>query len=59
MSALIGLVILALDIWAIVDILKSAKTTGNKALWILLVVILPVVGMIIYFVLRKNAQANS
>ena len=54
MSGLIGLVVLVLDIVAIVDILKSATDTGKKVLWVLLVLILPVVGMILYFVIGKK-----
>lgn len=54
MGALLGLVILVLDIVAIVDLLKSAKDTGQKVLWILLIIILPFVGMILYFLLGKK-----
>ncbi|MDD5438677.1 MAG: PLD nuclease N-terminal domain-containing protein [Candidatus Omnitrophica bacterium] len=54
MGGLIGLVVLILDIIAIVDVLKSAFDTGKKALWIILIVVLPVVGMIIYFLIGKK-----
>jgi hypothetical protein len=57
MSALLGLVILVLDIIAIVDCLKSDAATGKKLLWILLVLILPVLGMILYFLLGKKKKA--
>lgn len=43
-----GLIILALDIWAIVSIIGSSATTGKKVLWTLLVLILPVLGFIIW-----------
>ena len=46
---LFGLVILALDIWGIINVLGSGASTGSKLLWILLIVILPVVGLIIWF----------
>ena len=48
-KGLIGLVILILDIWAIVNILQSNATTGAKVLWTLLVFFLPVLGLIIWF----------
>ena len=55
MRGLLGLVILILDIIAIVDIFKSSATTGMKALWTILVLIFPVVGMILYFLLGKKS----
>ncbi len=54
MKTLLGLAILVLDIIAIVDCLKSSVSTGKKLLWILLILILPVVGMILYFLLGKK-----
>jgi len=51
---LIGLVVLIFDIIAIIDIVNSGKDTGKKLLWILLVLVLPLVGMILYFVLNKK-----
>jgi len=54
MSELLSLAILVLDIVAIVDILKSSMGTDRKALWIILVIILPVIGMVLYFVLNKK-----
>ncbi len=54
MNTLLGLAVLVLDIIAIVDCLKGDTSTGKKLLWILLVLILPVVGMILYFLLGKK-----
>lgn len=54
MGALLGLVILVLDIIAIVDVLKSAMDTGKKVLWVLLILILPLIGMVLYFLLGKK-----
>lgn len=45
-----GLIILVLDIWAIISIIGSAASTGKKVLWVLLVLILPVVGFIIWLI---------
>jgi len=47
-NGLIGLVILALDIWAIINVIKSNAETGIKILWILLIALLPVLGLIIW-----------
>jgi len=54
MNTLLGLAVLVLDIIAIVDCLKSSAPTGKKLLWVLLILILPVVGMILYFLLGKQ-----
>jgi len=48
MEGLIGLVILALDIYAIVQIVGSGASTAAKIGWSLLVLLLPVVGLIIW-----------
>ena len=47
-NGLIGLIILALDIWAIINVLKSGTGTGMKIVWVLLILLLPVLGLIIW-----------
>ncbi|NQD92952.1 hypothetical protein HP532_09855 [Pseudomonas sp. CrR25] len=47
-NGLIGLVILVLDIWAIVNVVQSSIDTGKKVLWVLLILLLPVIGLIIW-----------
>jgi hypothetical protein len=46
--------VLVLDIIAIVDTLKSSMDTGKKALWIILILVLPVIGMVLYFLIGKK-----
>jgi hypothetical protein len=46
-----GIIILIADVWAIVNILQSGASTGNKVLWTVLVVVLPVLGFILWFFL--------
>ena len=48
-EAFVGLVILVLDIWAILKVLQSGASTGAKVLWALVIVVLPVLGLIIWF----------
>ena len=45
-----GLLILILDIWAIIAIVSSAESIGKKVLWVLLVLILPLIGFIIWLI---------
>ena len=49
-GGLLGLIILIADIWAIVKTLGSPGSAGSKALWIVLILILPVVGLIIWLI---------
>jgi hypothetical protein len=49
MEFIFGIIVLILDIWAIVNVFGSSASTGAKVLWILLILILPVVGFIIWF----------
>ena len=43
-----GLIVLALDIYAIVKIIGSGAGTGSKVVWILVILLLPIVGFIIW-----------
>ena len=54
MGALLGLVVLALDILAIVDIAKSSFDSGKKVLWIILILVLPVIGLVLYYLVGKK-----
>lgn len=58
LSGLGGLIILALDIWAIVSIIGSSASTGKKVLWTLLVVVLPIVGFIIWLIAGPRSSAS-
>jgi len=57
LEGLIGLLVLIADIWAIIQIVQSGASTGGKILWILLIIILPVIGFIIWLLAgpRKTA----
>ena len=50
-GGIIGLLILAADIWAIINVVQSGASTGKKVLWILLILVLPVVGLILWLLL--------
>ncbi len=45
-----GVILLALNIWAIISIIGSGASTGSKVLWTLLVLVLPLIGFVIWFV---------
>lgn len=52
-----GLVILALNIWAIISIVSSGASTGRKVLWTLVVLILPIVGLILWLIFGPRSSA--
>jgi len=45
-----GVIHLALAVWALINILASSASTASKILWALLVWLLPLLGLIIWFV---------
>lgn len=45
---LLSLVIFALDIWAIINVVKSNAETLKKVLWVALIAFLPLLGLIIW-----------
>jgi succinate dehydrogenase/fumarate reductase cytochrome b subunit len=47
-SGIGGLLIIALDIWAIVNILQSPATYQKKWIWTIAVALLPLLGLILW-----------
>ena len=52
---LVGLIVGILDIIAIISVLLGRGSVGHKLLWVLLVLILPVIGMILYYLIGRNS----
>ncbi|HEX2789177.1 MAG TPA: PLDc N-terminal domain-containing protein [Steroidobacteraceae bacterium] len=46
-----GLLVLIADVWAIVNIVQSSADTGKKVLWVVLVIVLPVLGFVLWLFL--------
>jgi hypothetical protein len=44
-----GLVVLVADVWAIVNIVQSSADTARKVIWTVIVIVLPVLGFILWF----------
>jgi hypothetical protein len=55
-NGIIGLIVLALDIWAIVTIVQGGGPTDRKVLWILVILLLPVIGLILWLVIARRAR---
>ncbi len=50
-NGLWGVLVLAADVWAIINILQSSESNGTKLLWVLGVLLLPVLGVIGWYFL--------
>ena len=50
-GGIVGLLILAGDIWAIINIFQSSASNEKKLIWIVAVVLLPLLGLILWFLL--------
>lgn len=49
-----GALIVILDIIALVELAGSARSTGNKVLWALLIIFFPILGCILYYFFGRS-----
>jgi hypothetical protein len=47
-TGFLGLLLLIADVWAIVRIVQSAAGTGSKVIWIVLILLLPLLGLLLW-----------
>jgi hypothetical protein len=45
----LGLIILVLNVWAILKVVQSDAGNGAKVFWVVLILLLPVFGLILWF----------
>lgn len=50
MGGLMGLLLLAADIWAIVNIFQSRSSSAAKVVWTLVILVLPLLGFIVWLI---------
>jgi hypothetical protein len=55
-TGVFGFLILIADIYAIVSVVGSGRSTANKVLWIILVLALPFLGWLLWFFLGPRAE---
>lgn len=53
-----GVLVLAGDIWAIINIVQSRVSNGKKLLWVVAVVLLPLLGLILWFFLGPRGHRS-
>ena len=49
-GGIFGLLLLIASIYAIVKTVQSKASTGAKVLWIMLILVLPLIGLIAWFI---------
>ena len=59
MECLIPTIFVLFDIIAIVDATRSRLSVDKKELWIALILMVPVIGMVLYFLLGKPEQQTT
>jgi hypothetical protein len=57
-GGIFGLIVLALDIWAIVSVVNSDASTGTKVIWVLAIEILPILGFLAWLVFGPRSAAR-
>ena len=55
-SGLFSLLILVLDAMAIVSVIAGRGSLAHKLLWTVLILLLPVIGLILYFLIGRNSS---
>ena len=55
-GGIIGLLVLIAAVWAIINVFQSRATPLAKALWIVLILVLPVLGLIIWLFAGPRAK---
>ena len=58
-GGILGLIILIADVWAIIRTIQSRASTGSKVFWVVFILLLPILGLLIWFLFgpklpRKN-----
>jgi len=48
-TGIFSLLLLVAVIWAILNVIQSSAETGMKLIWILVILLLPLIGVIIWF----------
>jgi len=44
--------------WALIDILKNEFIGSNKVIWLLLVIFIPVLGFVLYFLIGRKQKVR-
>ncbi len=59
LEGLFGLIVLALDIWALINVFGSTASTGSKVLWVVVIVLLPIIGFIAWLIFGPRSAKGA
>jgi len=54
--ALAGLLLFVADIWAIIRIAQSKAGTGEKIIWVVLILFLPFIGLVAWYFIGPGTK---
>jgi len=57
-GGILGLLVLAADIWAILNVFQSSGSNGTKVVWTLVIIVLPLLGLALWFILGPRGKGN-
>lgn len=52
--SLLGSIIFVLDLFAIFSLLVGYGSTGHKVFWVVMILLLPVIGMLLYYLIGRS-----
>ncbi len=55
-SGLFSVIVLIADVWAIISVFQSDASTLKKVLWVILILVLPLVGFILWFLIGPKSH---
>lgn len=56
-GGIFGLLILIADIYAIVKTVQSGASTGAKVLWVVVIILLPLIGFLLWLLLGPKGSS--
>ena len=56
---IVGLIILALDIWALLGVWGSGASVGAKVIWTIVILVLPVIGLLLWFLFGPKGSVAA
>ena len=51
-----GLLVLAADVWAIINVAQSTVSNEKKLIWIIAIIVLPLLGVILWYFLGPRGS---
>lgn len=53
-----GFILLVFNVWAIIKVVQSSASTGKKVLWVVLILLLPLVGLILWLIMGPRGNTS-